>query len=199
MFVNVFGRSYWQFLCQHALCNVHHLRDLTFLFEHQLQAWAGEMISLLLDIKAAVEQACAEGRASLHPLEVADWKAQYVALLEAGYQANPPDPPPKIGTKGRRKQSTARNLLDRLSKHQEAVLLFLDNFAVPFDNDVIAYCTPSAWLACFVKRVWRLFVGWRKQRNPTAIGLIHGNATSSPPIPDRLWTHAIGLCGFTGG
>jgi transposase len=128
--------SYWQFLCQHALCNVHHLRDLTFLFEHQLQAWAGEMISLLLDIKAAVEQACAEGRASLHPLEVADWKAQYVALLEAGYQANPPDPPPEIGTKGRRKQSTARNLLDRLSKHQEAVLLFLDNFAVPFDNSL---------------------------------------------------------------
>ena len=128
--------SYWQFLCQHALCNVHHLRDLTFLFEHQLQAWAGEMISLLLEIKAAVEQACAEGRASLHPLEVADWKAQYVALLEAGYQSNPPDPPPELGTKGRRKQSAARNLLDRLCKHQEAVLLFLDNFAVPFDNSL---------------------------------------------------------------
>jgi transposase len=128
--------SYWQFLCQHALCNVHHLRDLTFLFEQHLQAWAGEMSSLLLDIKAAVEQACAEGRTSLHPLEVADWKAQYVSLLEAGYQANPPDPPPETATKGRRKQSTARNLLDRLSKHQEAVLLFLDNFAVPFDNSL---------------------------------------------------------------
>jgi transposase len=128
--------SYLQFLCQHALCNVHHLRDLTFVFEHQLQAWAGEMFSLLLDSKAAVEQACAEGRASLHPLEVADWKAQYVVLLEAGYQANPPDPPPEIATKGRRKQSAARNLLDRLSKHQEAVLLFLDNFAVPFDNSL---------------------------------------------------------------
>jgi transposase len=115
---------------------VHHLRDLTFLFEHHLQAWAGEMISLLLDIKAAVEQACTEGRTSLHPLEVADWKAQYVALLEAGYQANPPDPPPETGTKGWRKQTAARNLLDRLSKHQEAVLLFLDNFAVPFDNSL---------------------------------------------------------------
>ncbi len=128
--------SYWQFLCQHALCNVHHLRDLTFLSEQHQQAWAGEMISLLLDIKAAVEQARAEGRTSLHVLEVADWKAQYVALLEAGYQANPPDPPPEIGKKGRRKQSAARNLLDRLSKHQQAVLLFLDNFAVPFDNSL---------------------------------------------------------------
>ena len=129
-------RSYWQFLCQHALCNVHHLRDLTFLYEEQLQAWAGEMKELLLDSKAAVEQARAEGRSSLHPLEVADWKAQYVALLEEGYRANPPDPPPEAGKRGRRKQSAARNLLDRLSTHQEAVLLFLDKFAVPFDNSL---------------------------------------------------------------
>ncbi len=129
-------RSYWQFLCQHALCNVHHLRDLTFLYEEQLQAWAGKMKELLLDIKAAVEQARAEGRSSLHPLEVADWKARYSALLAEGYQANPPDPPPEIDRRGRRKQSAARNLLDRLSQHQEAVLLFLDNFAVPFDNSL---------------------------------------------------------------
>ena len=129
-------RSYWQFLCQHALCNVHHLRELTFLYEEQLQAWAGKMKELLLDIKAAVEQARAEGRSSLHPLEVADWKARYRALLAEGYQANPPDPPPETSKKGRRKQSAARNLLDRLSTHQEAVLLFLDNFAVPFDNSL---------------------------------------------------------------
>src|SRR5713101_7229670 len=129
-------RSYWQFLCQHALCNVHHLRDLTFLYEERLQAWAGEMKELLLDSKAAVAQARAEGRRCLHPLEVADWKARYGALLAEGYQANPPDPPPETSRRGRRKQSAARNLLDRLSKHQEAVLLFLDNFAVPFDNSL---------------------------------------------------------------
>jgi transposase len=129
-------RSYWQFLCQHALCNVHHLRDLTFLEEEQLQAWAGKLKELLLDIKAAVEQARAQGRSSLHPLEVADWKAQYRALLAEGYRANPPDPPPETSRRGRRKQSAARNLLDRLSMHQDAVLLFLDNFAVPFDNSL---------------------------------------------------------------
>jgi transposase len=129
-------RSYWQFVCQHALCNVHLLRELTFLYEEQLQAWAGETIELLLDSKAAVEQARAEGRTSLHPLEVADWKARYQTLLAQGYQANPPDPPPEVAKKGRRKQSAARNLLARLSKHQQAVLLFLDNFAVPFDNSL---------------------------------------------------------------
>ena len=129
-------RSYWHYACQHALCNVHHLRELTFLHEEQHQDWADQMKTLLLDIKAAVEQARVEGRTSLHPLEVADWKSHYAALLEEGYRANPPDPPPEVGKRGRRKQSAARNLLDRLSTHQEAVLLFLDNFDVPFDNSL---------------------------------------------------------------
>ncbi len=130
-------RSYRQFLCQHALCNVHHLRELLFLHEEQQQPWAGEMKELLLDIKAAVAQARMEERPRLHPLEVADWKAHYRALLAQGYQANPPpDPPTEAGKKGRRKQSAARNLLDRLSKHQDAVLRFLDNFSVPFDNSL---------------------------------------------------------------
>ena len=76
------------------------------------------------------------GQQRLHPLEAADWKARYGAIVAEGYQANPPDPPPQVGTKGRRKQAPARNLLERLSQHQEAVLACLDHFAVPFDNNL---------------------------------------------------------------
>jgi transposase len=129
-------QSYWRYACEHGLCNVHHLRELIFLYEQLQQVWAEQMQELLLDMKAAVEQARAEGRASLHPLEVTEWKARYGALLTAGYQANPPDPPPQVSKRGRRKQSPARNLLDRLSTHQDAVLAFLVNFAVPFDNSL---------------------------------------------------------------
>jgi transposase len=128
-------RFYWHYPCQHALCNVHRLRELTFLHEEQQQVWAGQMKTVLLDM-TAVERARTEGCTSLHPLEVQDWKAQYVALLLEGYRANPPDPPREAGMKGRRKQSPALNLLDRLSKVQDAIIAFLDNFAVPFDNSL---------------------------------------------------------------
>ncbi len=129
-------RAYQSYACRHGLCNVHHLRELTFLYEVLQQDWAGEMITLLLDLKQAVAQARSQGHTHLHALEVQDWKARYRALLAEGYQANPlpAEPPPK--GKGRRKQSPARNLLDRLSTHQEAVLAFLDDFAVPFDNSL---------------------------------------------------------------
>jgi transposase len=129
-------QSYWRYACEHGLCNVHHLRELIFLYEQLQQGWAEQMKELLLDMKAAVEQARAEGRKALHFLEVQDWKTRYAALLREGYQANPPDPPPEARRRGRRKQSPARNLLDRLSTHQDAVLAFLENFAVPFDNSL---------------------------------------------------------------
>lgn len=126
--------SYWHYGCQHALCNVHHLRELTFLHEEQHLAWAGELKELLLSSKTAVDEARAAGRVALHPLELGAWQERYEQLLEEGYLTTPPDPPPQVGKKGRRKQSQARNLLDRLCLHQEAVLAFLANFAVPFDN-----------------------------------------------------------------
>jgi transposase len=129
-------RAYQFYPCSHALCNVHHLRELTFLDEVLHQDWAWEMITVLLDIKQAVDDARHLGHAHLHPLEVQDWKARYARVLAEGYQANPlPSESPPTG-KGRRKQSPARNLLDRLSNQQEAVLAFLDNFAVPFDNSL---------------------------------------------------------------
>jgi transposase len=129
--------TYWKYTaCQHALCNVHHQRELTFLHEEQHQGWAGEMKTLLSDMHEAVKEAVTRGLKQLDPTEIADWKGQYRTLLQEGYQANPNAPPCSDDPvkRGRRKQSTARNLLDRLCMHQDAVLRFLECFDVPFDN-----------------------------------------------------------------
>ncbi|NJO75754.1 MAG: transposase [Leptolyngbyaceae cyanobacterium RM1_406_9] len=48
--------------------------------------------------------------------------------------ANPPPPPPLEKRRGRVKQSPPRNLLHRLNQ-PTAVLGFMHDFTVPFDNN----------------------------------------------------------------
>ncbi|HLG60907.1 MAG TPA: IS66 family transposase [Ktedonosporobacter sp.] len=126
--------SYQGYDCVHALCNVHHLRDLTFVEEVMGQPWAASMKTLLLDMKEAVHQARALDLACLPEDELHRLRARYrTILLEANLELpeETDTGPPK---KGRKKQSPARNLLDRLMKYEEQVLRFLHDFDVPFDN-----------------------------------------------------------------
>jgi hypothetical protein len=60
----------------------------------------------------------------------------YERIVKAGYDQNPaaaPTPGPQ--RRGRRKQSKARNLLDRFRDHPDEILAFMRDFAVPFDNN----------------------------------------------------------------
>ena len=129
--------SYWGYPCAHALCNVHHLRELTFLAEREQQAWAAQMKALLLDIKQGVAQAQAQGATCL-PAEVRQGCAdRYQRILTAG-RAQQPLLPPADGEpprRGRRKQSRAQNLLDRFQRYRTEVLRFMEDFKVPFDNN----------------------------------------------------------------
>lgn len=125
--------AYAGYRCRHALCNAHHLRELTFIAEQTQQPWATGMIALLREGKAAVA-AQAAGATGLPPAGREGLCARYAALITAGLAANPP--PPSTGKRGRRKQSVAKNLLDRLDRQREWVLAFLHDFAVPFDNNL---------------------------------------------------------------
>jgi transposase len=127
--------SYLQYLCLHALCVAHYLRELTFVFEHFEQQWAKEMKALLLEIKACVQQAREQGMTSLPQASTQDFERRYRELVQTGLAANPPPHKPP-GKRGVPKKSEALNLLIRLHQYQDLILRFMHDFAVPFDNNL---------------------------------------------------------------
>jgi transposase len=126
--------SYWHYeQCAHALCNAHHLRELTFVEEQLEQAWAGRLKTLLLEIKEAADRARADGVPALPPDAQQGWIVRYADLVAEGLRLNPPAPP--TGKRGRPKRSPAGNLALRLSTHQAETLAFMTDLRVPFDNN----------------------------------------------------------------
>ena len=130
-------RSYWvNSQCRHALCNAHHLRELTFVAEELGQLWAKALIKLLLELKTEVEEAIAQGCQELASSRLAYWQERYQNLIAQGLATNPP---PEGGwpkhKRGKAKQSKAKNLVDRLEARQREVLAFAYDFKVPFTNN----------------------------------------------------------------
>ena len=75
--------------------------------------------------------------ASLTDEQLAAFAQRYLTLLDQGDTDNPPATE-RSHARGKLKQSPARTLLDRLRKHQSAVLAFRVDFTVPFDNNQAA-------------------------------------------------------------
>ncbi len=123
-----------QATCRHALCNVHHLRELTFVEEQYNQPWAKNLKTLLLEMRTATEQAREQGQPCLPASQRDALVGRYERLLALGLAANPP-PQHHPRRRGRSKQSPARNLLERLWLGQAQALAFLDDLTIPFDNN----------------------------------------------------------------
>ena len=93
------------------------------------KAWATALKELLLEMKAVVWRVSAEDGQRLAAQRVEELTASYERLIAEGLQVPlPPELPEQI-----RKQ--ARNLLLRMQRRKEEVLLFLTDFSVPFDNN----------------------------------------------------------------
>ena len=122
---------------RHALCNAHHLRDLTAIEEQGQQQWATSFKTFLLAAKRCVAQAQQVGLHQFPADQIARIEYLYHTLVDWALQANPPpaDGWPQ-GKRGRPKKTTARNLAERFDKHMDKVLAFVYDFDVPFDNNL---------------------------------------------------------------
>ena len=124
--------------CQHALCNAHHLRELTYILEEQGQAWAGDMIELLTHANHLDNVNCADGRApsydgKQYQSQVRDLRYLYDAILAQAEKENPIAL--STGKRGRTKQSKATNLIARLRDYRDDVWRFMTQPDVPFTNN----------------------------------------------------------------
>lgn len=117
---------------RHALCGAHLLRELQGQVERG-RAWALALHTYLL----ALYKASRQGGLAANERRV--WEAYYRQLCEQGLAQEPPglvffNPVGGVLNK-RPKQTSGRNLLDRLVAHEAAVLAFAFEPGVPFSNN----------------------------------------------------------------
>lgn len=134
--VHDFWASYFRYPSCHALCNAHLLRELNGISENYQHRWSEELHALILEIKLEVDTARAHS-CSLSISKMADFEERFFLILENGLNEIPtaanPDSPVK---RGRKKQSKAKNLLDRCKKFPHEILAFMHNFSIPFTNNL---------------------------------------------------------------
>lgn len=92
--------------CDYGLCGAHLLREFAFVIDANHYAWAKNMKSLL--------------------------KKHYRNILMRGEKEIPSILPKAVGKRGKMAKSGANNLLERLRKHESAILFFVRNPLVAF-------------------------------------------------------------------
>jgi transposase len=126
-------KPYYKIDCTHALCNAHHLRELTRAFEQDGQKWAQELSNLLVTINNKVIDA----GGALDAFNARKYRLKYREILKNG-EIECPEPvrPKKKGKRGRIKKSKSRNLLERLRDYENDTLRFMENTLLPFSNNL---------------------------------------------------------------
>ena len=126
-------KPYYKMDCTHALCNAHHLRELTRAWEQDSQEWAQKLKKLLETINLKVIDA----GGALDAKKSEKYRLKYRDIIRQGAIECPePIRSKKKGKRGRIKRSKSRNLLERLRDYEQDTLRFMDNERVSFSNNL---------------------------------------------------------------
>ncbi len=177
-------KPYFKYDCAHALCNAHHIRELTRAWEQDGQHWAKRLREFLEQINRSVHNA----NGKLSSTESEKYRQEYREILKkAEKESPPPDETKRKGKRGRLKRTKSRNLLERLQNFEDDTLRFMDNKIVPFTNNLgekdirmtkvqqkISGCFRSEEGAHFFCRIRSYISSCRKQdiSSTTALNLL---------------------------
>ena len=188
-FAGVLVHDHWKpyasLTCQHAYCNAHHLRELTAIAETipSQRPWAEDMIALLCEANTLTIAARAAGFAALPGPMVLDIQTRYDAILDVAKARNPAREP-KPGSRRRVCQSPAHNLIKRLSEKRDAVLRFVTDLRVPFDNNQAERARAHAQAQAESLRMLPFGSGHRPLRGHPFLPFHFKN---SPPTSSNRW------------
>lgn len=132
--VHDFWKPYYKYDCNHSICNAHLLRELTGISENDEQLWSKDMGDLLINIKSSVDKVREISR-NLKQQKIKEFEDCYNRIVHTGLGENPPL---QIQSKkrGRNKQTTAKNLLDRFMNYKNDIVRFMYDLKVPFENNL---------------------------------------------------------------
>ena len=118
----------YHFGLHHGECNVHVMRYLTKTIEDTGNSWAAEMRSLLSKMNKARNERIGE-QTTFSEKEIEEFEHAYEKLIMVGRQQN-------RNTKPKWAKRDEASLLNRMEKYKKNHLLFLHDFAVPFDDNM---------------------------------------------------------------
>lgn len=118
---------------KHSLCNAHHLRELTFIYEQEKEAWAKRMYDFLIFANRQVDAHFDRG--AFPPETLWQLEQDYSEIVQEGLAYHASLPPLPRKKRGKQKQRPGKNLLDRLDNQRENILRFIHDFSVPFTNN----------------------------------------------------------------
>ncbi|MNZ73421.1 Transposase IS66 family protein [compost metagenome] len=123
------------FSFRHALCNAHLLRECQGIIEHDKHQWAKEMKTLLQE-SWGLARSIRKAEKLLPELLIREVEQHYDDILMCGETEWKQGVIPKEkGTRGRHAKGKAGNLAQRFQQYKTAILAFLRDAQIPFDNN----------------------------------------------------------------
>lgn len=114
---------------KHGECNVHVCRYLRGCFENTQNNWSLSMRSFLCSLNEYKKQLMSNNESCIDKIKLKKYNLRYDEIIKNGYEQNK-----KV--KSMFYRNVEKRLLNRLTKYKQNHLLFIEDFTVPFDNNL---------------------------------------------------------------